>query len=100
MPRDTRPEGFVSAYLDGELLSFNRLSDGKTYITVGPFDTTGEKTIEVVYEATDGLTKGATSSTSVTVQKATPKVNVTGSLDATVGAGVLRRSRSTCPRTA
>jgi hypothetical protein len=79
------PTGFVSAYLDGELLSFNRLSDGKTSITVGPFDTTGTKTIEVVYEATDGVTEGATTSTSITVQKATPKVKVKGPNTAKVG---------------
>ncbi len=93
------PEGFVAAYLDGEYLSAAPLTDGKATLTVGPFDTVGAKAIEIRYLATP-TNEGASTTVTVTVQKATPKVKVKGPDDRQGGQEPRRRSRSPCPRTA
>jgi 5'-nucleotidase len=78
------PGGFVAAYVDGEYVSSAPLTDGKATLTVGPFDTVGAKSIEVRYFGDDHTLTGS-DTTPVTVQKATPKVKVTGPATATVG---------------
>ena len=78
------PEGFVAAYLDGEFITGAPLSDGKATLTVGPFDTVGAKAIQIRYLATP-TNEGASTTVTVTVQKATPKVKVSGPKTAKVG---------------
>ena len=71
------PGGSVAAYVDGVYTSSAPLTDGKATLTVGPFDTVGTKSIVVKYFGDDHTLTGS-DATSVTVQKAAPKVRVSG----------------------
>ncbi|WP_165807260.1 ExeM/NucH family extracellular endonuclease [Nocardioides currus] len=75
----TRPggtaTGSVLALIDNKVVGAGELAAGKTSIVVGPFDTVGAKAITLKYLG-DDATKAGEGSTSVTVQKATPKLTV------------------------
>ena len=77
------PGGFVAAYVDGVYTSSAPLTDGKASLTVGPFDTVGAKAIEVTYFGDDHTLTGS-GTTTVTVQKAAPKVTASGPTTAKV----------------
>ena len=78
------PSGFVAAYLDGQYLTSAPLANGEADLTVGPFDTIGDKTIEVRYFG-DDLTLPGQGTDTVVVQKGRPKVNAGGPATATLG---------------
>lgn len=67
--------GTVEAYLGDRRLGTASLSDGTAELVVGPFDTVGTKTIDVRYLGSDRLEASSTT-TSISVVKATPKMRV------------------------
>jgi 5'-nucleotidase len=75
--------GLVAAMLDGKVVGGAELVDGKASLPVGPFDTAGDKLIEVRYYGDEG-TKAATGQVTVTVTPAPVVVKATPTLTATV----------------
>ena len=59
-------------------------SDGKATLTVGPFGSVGDKTVDVRYFGDDYTLEGD-AATSVEVVKGNPKVNASGPATATLG---------------
>ncbi len=66
------PSGFVAAYVDGEYVTSAPLTDGRADLTVGPFDTVGDKVVELRYFGDEHTMTGSDTVT-VTAQKGKPK---------------------------
>jgi 5'-nucleotidase len=75
----TRPggtaTGTVLAVVDNVVVGAGDLVGGSTSITVGPFETIGDKAVTLRYLG-DDATKAGNGSVTIAVQKATPRVNV------------------------
>ncbi len=69
------PTGTVEAYLGDRLLDTASLADGSARLVVGPFGSVGTKTIDIRYLGDDNVAPSSTT-TSVKVVKATPKLTV------------------------
>lgn len=70
------PTGQVAVYVDGAKQATATLVDGKATATLGPFGTTGARTVEARYLGS-GITKPSTSPVStLVVKKATPSVRL------------------------
>ena len=70
------PTGTVTAVVDGKQIGSGTLSGGATTIKVGPFDSTGTKTIELRYAGNDQVAASSTTTT-IRVVKADPSLDVT-----------------------
>jgi 5'-nucleotidase len=66
------PTGSVQVYVDGALARTVSLTDGAVSVQLGPFATTGEKSIELRYLGDAHVTSGSATRT-VTVVKGNPK---------------------------
>jgi hypothetical protein len=75
----TRPggtaTGIVLAVVDNVVVGAGDLVGGSASITVGPFDTVGDKVVTLRYLG-DDATKAGNGSVTIAVQKATPRVKV------------------------
>ncbi len=73
---DYTPTGAVGVYVDGALATVGTLTDGKANLTVGPFDTVGEKSVVVRYFGDDYARSGESEPQTLSVEKATPKMKI------------------------
>ena len=71
------PTGAVLALIDGEVVGAGELEGGKATLTVGPFDTAGDKQITVSYFG-DASTKAGSTTVELKVKKAKPKIKIRG----------------------
>ena len=69
------PTGTVTAFLNGDQIGSGTVSDGAATFTVGPFGSTGVKTIELRYSGNDQVAASSTT-TDVRVVKAEPSLDV------------------------
>lgn len=74
---DGTATGAVTAQLDGKVIGAGELAAGKAAITVGPFDTVGNKSIVVKYYG-DNDTKAGSTTVGLKVRKAKPRIKVRG----------------------
>lgn len=71
------PTGAVTALIGGLVVGGAELVNGKATIEVGPFGSVGTKKVTVKYYG-DDFTKASSTEVSLTVQKARPKLKVSG----------------------